>query len=268
VNPDPPASPTSKRAPLTLDLGQGQTLELVYVPAGGFQMGSPDDETDRDSDEPLHAVRIGRPFYLGRFEVTQAQWEAVMEQQPSHFVGDGRRPVESVRWEDCQSFCQRLSKLTGQAVRLPTEAQWEYACRAGTQTRYSGGDQLDVERVNFDWTEGLAGEGIPPGETIPVDRTVANPWGLHGMHGNVREWCRDWYAPYPVDAAPRVDPQGPPRGPQRVLRGGCWDDYSRRCRSAFRHGFRPGDRESCNGLRIMVEIAPSAETGEAGHSGE
>ncbi len=138
----PPAA-TKPRTTLTLDLGQGCTLELVRIPAGTFQMGSPADEPGRDPDEHAHRVRITRPFYLGRTEVTQQQWQAVMTDDPSTFTGDPLRPVESVTWAPARAFCRRLSRRAGRTVTLPTEAQWEYACRAGSQTPYALGAEIE-----------------------------------------------------------------------------------------------------------------------------
>ena len=241
-------------AEITLDLGDDFTLPFVLIPAGEFLMGSPPDEPGRDSDEHLHRVRIRRPFYLGKFEVTQSQWEAVMGEGPSFFHGEAALPVESVRDEQCIEFCRRLSRLARRRVRLPSEAEWEYAARAGTAGAFSCGDELVPHDANFDWSQGGAADVEPSQRTLPVGSFPANPWGLHDMHGNVREWCADWYARDSYQTAPAVDPTGPRQGSQRVLRGGSWDDLPARCRSAYRHGFRPGDREESNGLRVCVEV--------------
>ena len=238
---------------LSFQLGDGVVLELVLVPAGDFWMGSPADERGRDADETRHRVRITRPFYLGKFEVTQAQWDAVTDANPSFFVGDDRQPVDSVDWEMAIAFCRRLSTRIGRTVRLPTEAEWEYACRAGTTTAYGFGHKLPAKMANFDWTHG----GAEPGESI--ERTTAvgtfrpNAWGLYDMHGNVREWCLDYYQRDYYVQSPEHDPRGPRQGTHHVLRGGSWDDYVRRCRSAYRGSHRPGDRDHANGLRVCVE---------------
>ena len=224
------------------------------MPAGSFWMGSPDDQPDRDPDEHRHRVEITRPFYLGRFEVTQGQWASVMDQQPSHFAGDDALPVDSVRWDAAVEFCTRLTAHTGRAVRLPTEAEWEYACRAGTDTRFSTGDRLSPTEANFDFTRNRAAEGQSPEATVPVGSYPPNAWGLYDMHGNVREWCFDWYRRDWYLESPATDPRGPQRGDFHVLRGGGWDDYEGTCRAAQRIGYKPGDREEAIGLRIVVEV--------------
>lgn len=241
---------------LDLRLADDVYLSAVLAPAGDFDMGSPSAERDRDSDELPRRVRISRPFYLGKFEVTQQQWRALMDDNPSFFTGDGQRPVERVSWDDAVRFCRRATEVTGRIVRLPTEAEWEYACRAGAATAYATGDDLEPRDANFDATEGGALGGSPLHETLPVGSHPPNAWGLYDMHGNVREWCADWYGAYPPGRgiSPLVDPVGPMQGDAHVLRGGSWDDYARRCRSAYRHGYRPGDREECNGFRVAVEV--------------
>jgi formylglycine-generating enzyme required for sulfatase activity len=240
----------------TLDfhLGDDQSLALVRVPAGAFIMGSPDDEPGRDPDELAHRVTITRAFYMGIHEVTQSQWQRVMPDNPSFFDDDPRRPVDSVTWEMAEAFCRRLSARVGRTVRLPTEAEWEYACRAGTTTPFSFGDDLLPYEANYDWTHDGANPGDFPHQTMHVASFPANAWGLYDMHGNVREWCVDWYASDTYKRAPNVDPNGPDTGAIHVLRGGGWEDYDRRCRSAYRHGYKPGDRDSCIGFRVCVEI--------------
>ena len=243
-----------------LQLADEVSLELVMIPAGEFHMGSPDDEPGRSADEVAHRVRLSRALLIGRYEVTQRQYEAVMGTNPSFYQGDPQLPVERVTWEQAAEFCRRASQLTGRDVRLPSEAQWEYACRAGTTSPFHFGDDVTPDDVNFDTSEG----GVIPGEslqrTTPVGGYPANCWGLYDMHGNVREWCADWYGPYPRDARMVVDPAGPPTGPAHLLRGGSWDDYSRRCRSAYRCGYRPGDREQCHGFRVVVLSGDAAES--------
>lgn len=240
---------------LALELGKGETLELLLVPVGTFLMGSPKDEPGRDEDEQLHRVRISRPFYLGKYEVTQGQWEAVMDHNPSFFQDEPSLPAETVTWEECEAFCRKLSQRTGRKVRLPTEAQWEYVCRAGTSTPFSFGKEITPLEANYDWSEGGALFVEPLQKTIRVGSFPPNAWGFYDLHGNVREWCSDWYARDYERFSPLTDPTGPASGTVHVMRGGCWDDYSRRCRSAYRHGYRAGDREECNGFRVCVDYS-------------
>jgi formylglycine-generating enzyme required for sulfatase activity len=223
-------------------------------------MGSPETEPGRSSDEIEHPVRLSRAFFIGRHEVTQRQYAAVMDVNPSFYQGDPRLPVERVTWDGAEEFCRRASRLTGRAVRLPSEAQWEYACRAGTTTPFYFGGGVTPEQVNFDTSEGGAIPDDSLQRTTLVGQYPANRWGLSDTLGNVREWCADWYGPYPRDGRSVIDPVGPPTGPAHVLRGGSWDDYSRRCRSAYRYGYRPGDREQCNGFRVVVLIDVAAES--------
>ena len=250
---------------LTLDLGNGVKLELVLIPAGEFVMGLPDSEEERDSDEgPQHRVRIAQPFYMGRYEVTQAQWEAVMGSNPSHFKGDGRLPVENVSWNDCQEFCKRLSAKVGRTVRLPTEAEWEYACRAGTGTPFHFGGTISTDQANYNgkFTYGNGRKGVYREKTTVVGSFAANAWGLHDMHGNVWEWCEDvWhegYAGAPTDGSAWVSGGN---AEYRVLRGGSWDGAPRICRSANRGRSRPDSRYGNIGLRVGVSMAARGTPG-------
>ncbi len=244
----------SSPAELVLALAEGTELALVLIPAGEFAMGSPADEPGRDPDEHLHRVCVSRSFYMSRYEITQEQWGAVIDESPSRFQGKLALPVDSVTWEQAQAFCRRLSDRAGRAVRLPTEAEWEYACRAGTTTPFAFGDTLTKLDANHDWTGGVALSAELVEETMPVGSFAANAWGLHDMHGNVREWCSDWYGGDYYRASPAVDPAGPAAGAFHVLRGGAWEDHARRCRSAYRHGYKPGDRDECIGLRVCVDV--------------
>ena len=250
--------PAASAKTLSLDCGGGVTMELVLVPAGEFMMGSPDKEAQRTSDEgPQHSVRISRAFYMGKYEVTQAQWEAVMGSNPSRFKGDGKLPVEFVSWDDCQEFCRKLSSGTGRTIRLPTEAQWEYACRAGTTTPFSFGQTISTDQANYDGnsTYGNGGKGEYRQKTVPVGSFPPNAWGLHDMHGNIWEWCQDWYGSY--EGSAQVEPAGPSSGPGRVLRGGSWYNNPWNCRSASRDGNTPDYRFDGNGLRVVVVGAAS-----------
>ena len=223
-------------------------------------MGSPAGETGRYDNETQHQVILTRDFYLGKFEVTQAQWKAVMGNNPypSKFIGDNR-PVEKVSWNDAKEFCNKLNdkyagKLpAGYKFDLPTEAQWEYACRAGTTTAFSYGKASDPYIMNFDGNSQLGGgtEGIYRGETVDVGSLgYRNAFGLYDMHGNVYEWCRDWYADYPNRSV--TDPVGPSSGSYHVYRGGSWDNYAKLCRSAYRRSDSPGVRNSYLGFRLAL----------------
>ncbi|HQH73014.1 MAG TPA: formylglycine-generating enzyme family protein, partial [bacterium] len=201
-SPDPTPTPTATPAApqtITIDLptlpADAKPLEMVLIPAGTFVMGSPDSEQDRYSEEgPQHQVTLTKPFYLGKYEVTQAQWQAVMGSNPSHFQGDNL-PVEMVSWNDCQTFIQQLNQLGQGTFRLPTEAEWECACRAGTTWRFSHGNVLEcgdecescTAHDLFMWWCGNSGN-----HTHEVGSKLPNPWGLYDMHGNVWELCNDW----------------------------------------------------------------------------
>ena len=211
-------------------------------------MGSPDSDAEADNNEkPAHHVTISQPFYLGKYPVTQAQWEAVMETNPSQFQGDRNRPVEHVSWEDTQEFIQRLTaKEIGASFRLPTEAEWEYACRAGSPTAYSFGDDRS-QLGAYGWYRDNSGR-----TTHPVGECTPNAWGLYDMHGNVCEWGQDWYGPYTPELLP--DPQGPPWGGRRVVRGGSWLHDAGHCRSAYRGRAAPGGRGGNLGFRCAFSV--------------
>src|SRR5712691_3391855 len=235
--------PQSPAAPKTLHNSIG--MEFVLIPAGTFQMGSNDSDTHND-EKPVHTVRITQPFYLGKYEVTQGQWQAVMGNNPSFFKGDPNRPVEEVSWNDVQEFIRRLhSREGGATYRLPTEAEWEYAARAGTTTRWSFGDEAS-RLGRYAWHEGNAG-----GQTHPVGQLQPNPWGLYDMHGNVWEWVQDWYGSYTSGTA--VDPAGPSWGWDRVRRGGSWNWFNvlGLCSSGRRDSTPPGVRDSDLGFRLL-----------------
>ncbi|MBI4604137.1 MAG: SUMF1/EgtB/PvdO family nonheme iron enzyme [Planctomycetes bacterium] len=236
----------------------GLGMRLAYMPPGEFLMGSPPGEEGRGVDETQHRVRITRPFYLGVTEVTQAQWKAVMGTSPSSFKGD-KLPVEQVSWEDAKEFCRKLSEREGKSYRLPTEAEWEYACRVGTTTPFHTGSTISTSQANYDGndTYGSGQKGVSRHKTVDVGSFPANPWGLHDMHGNVWEWCEDWYGEYPPGEV--ADPKGPSTGVSRVLRGGSWIDGPRFCRSASRYGHVPGVRGSGLGFRVALDLSPITE---------
>jgi len=233
-------------------------IQFVRIPAGTFLMGS--DKTAEElseiygdrvfyfqSEQPQHEVTISQGFWLGKFEVTQAQWRAVMGGNPSYDVGDNL-PVEQVSWNECLEFIERLNALGEGVFRLPTEAEWEYACRAGTTTEFSFGDDLDLLDA-YCWYFTNSGY-----RTHPVGGKSPNPWGLYDMHGNVFEWCKDWYGSEYYAAAPPLDPQGPDDGKYRVRRGGTFARTDSFCRSAFRFWNGPNDHLSNTGLRLVCEI--------------
>ena len=234
---------------LTVDLGKGVKLEMVLIPAGEFLMGSPDSDKVADSDEkPQHRVRITKPFYLGKYLVTQQQWEAVMGSNPSEFKGP-KNPVEEVSWDDCQQYLDKLNKRQGNPASkfvLPTEAQWEYACRAGSKTRYCFGDD-EKQLGEYAWYGANSGD-----KTHPVGEKKPNAWGLYDMHGNVWEWCQDWYDGGYYAKSPTDDPTGPATGSDRVDRGGSWFNPAWGCRSAGRNGYGPGFRDYFLGLRVSL----------------
>jgi len=229
-------------------------LEMIWVEPGTFMMGSPVSEPNRRSDETQHEVTLTKGFWLGKYEVTQSQWREVMGTSPSLFAGDNL-PVEQVSWEDAMSFCAKFTEQESGAARLPagyiyslpTEAQWEYACRAGTTTATAYGDSLSSTQANFNGTYPYNGGVSGPylGKTTNVGSYAANAWGFHDMHGNVYEWCHDWYGDYSDSA---TDPVGPISGADRVRRGGGWLSLGRYCRSAGRTGLAPGVQARPPGL--------------------
>ncbi len=226
-------------------------LPLERIPAGTFLMGSPPDEPERGKDETQHRVTIARPFYMGATLVTAAQYEAVTGGTPAH-GREGELPAE-VSWRSAVRFCQALSKNTGRTFRLPTEAEWEYACRAGTTTPFHTGAQITTDQANFD------GKFVYPGGQLgiyrrgptPVRTFKPNAWGLYDMHGNAYQWCSDWYGKYPEGSA--TDPQGPASGADRVIRGGKYGSGPRYIRSAARYSYTPNNASVVFGFRILLE---------------
>src|ERR1700681_1013064 len=195
-------------------------MKFVWIPPGNFMMGSPKEENGRSADEAQHKVTLTKGFYMGVYLVTQEQWQAVRGNNPSSFEGEKNLPVETVSWGNCQEFIKKLRKIDKKPYRLPTEAEWEYACRAGTTTPFHFGETISTEQANYkgDVTYGNGKKGVFRQKTTPVGSFPANAWGLHDMHGNVFEWCQDLYADYPQKDV--VDPQGPNKGNSHVLRGG------------------------------------------------
>jgi formylglycine-generating enzyme required for sulfatase activity len=233
----------------SFDLGDGVALDFVLVPAGSFTMGSPINEEGHNDDELQHSVTISRSLYMGRFPVTQEQHQTVLGSNPSYFPG-ATNPVEMVSWFDAISFCELLAERFGKAFRLPSEAEWEYACRGETVTAFNTGDRLSTDQANFDGRlgPGSAQAGLSRRSTTPVDMFASNTWGLHDMHGNVWEWCNDWYDAYPNALV--VDPRGPAEGSIRILRGGSWFHGAADARSAQRDALDPGRRHGIYGFRV------------------
>jgi formylglycine-generating enzyme required for sulfatase activity len=217
-------------------------MDFVLIPAGAFPMGS----TDRlEEERPIHEVQISKPFYLSRYPVTQAQWEAMRGGNPSYFQGDGNLPVDSVSWNDVREFIRLLKREEGgSAYRLPTEAEWEYACRAGSADTYCFGNNVH-QLGEYAWYEENAG-----GQSHPVGQRKPNVWGLYDMHGNVYEWVHDWYETTYYQRSPARDPSGPSWGSDRVNRGGCWGHDAWACRSARRGRLTPDARASDTGFRL------------------
>jgi formylglycine-generating enzyme required for sulfatase activity len=239
-------------------------MTLALIPAGTFRMGSPSSEPERSKDEgPQHEVTITRPFYLGIYPVTQREFEIVMGHNPSYFNawkgGGPEHPVENVSWDDAMEFCRKLSaapteKAAGRYYRLPTEAEWEYACRAGLPMPFSSGLTLSSHEANFNgnYPYGPVSRGPYLERTTRVGSYSANPFGLYDMHGNVWEWCSDYYDGSYYRNSPRYDPPGPPTGHLRVVRGGSCYNIGRFCRASYRFGVAPVNRDLDVGMRVVM----------------
>ena len=220
-------------------------MAFVWIEPGTFMMGSPSSESGRDDDEGQHRVTLTKGFYMQTTEVTQGQWKAVMGSNPSYLKNCGDNcSVESVSWNDVQEFIRKLNSRTGGQCRLPTEAEWEYAARAGSSTRFCFGDS-DSGLGSYAWYDGNSGK-----TTHAVARKQPNAWGLYDMHGNVWEWCSDWYGDYPPGSV--TDPEGPSSGTRRVNRGGSWIDDARGCRSALRGRDAPTGLSRNLGFRLAT----------------
>ena len=242
---------------MTIPLADKVDLDMIWIAPGAFTMGSPEDELGRFDDEVQHEVILTRGYWLGKYEVTQAQYKAVMGTNPSHFTGDNN-PVDSVSWFDAKAFCEKLTASEKTAGRLPegyeytlpTEAQWEYACRAGTTTALSSGKNLSAkeecpEMDEVGWYDHNCGQ-----KTHPVGQKLPNAWGLYDMHGNLWEWCLDWESAYPTEAV--SDPTGPGTGRYRVIRGGSWYSWACSCQSALRFSYDSGKGDDDNGFRVAL----------------
>lgn len=264
----------------TEDLGNSIGLDMVFIPEGTFLMGSPEDESDRYENEgPQHEVTVPT-FFIGKFPVTQAQWRIVAEScpqvdrelnpDPANFKGD-QRPVEQVSWFEAVEFCARLTRKTGRQYRLPSEAEWEYACRAGTTTPFYFGETITTDLANYDGTDneekgwkgsyGRGPKGVYREETTEVGSLAnANQYGLYDLHGNVWEWCLDhWHGSYegdpPLDGSPWIFSDEEKTDRNRVLRGGSWFFVPRLCRSACRVNYLPDNRFYSYGFRVVCSAA-------------
>lgn len=232
------AALSSGQKEITLEIGGGATMDFVLVPAGSFEMG--------EKGETYH-VTLTKAFYMGKYEVTQRQYQAVIGNNPSQFKGDNN-PVEQVSWNDAVAFCEKLNAgiPSGAKMALPTEAQWEYACRAGTKTEYYSGDDEEGLK-SIAWYNGNSDK-----KTHPVGEKKPNAFGLYDMSGNVCEWCQDWYGHYPQIAV--TDPSGLEKGSYRVIRGGRWDCNPQYCRSAYRTLDDPSSTDFNFGFRVVMSI--------------
>lgn len=243
-------------------LPSGVTFEMVYIAPGTFMMGSPTDEAGREDSEKQHEVTLTRDYYLGKYIVTQELWEAVTGANPSKWKGTNL-PVERVSWADAMAFCKKLTEMERTAGRLPerwkytlpTEAQWEFACRADTATALNNGKNLDCTDKDCRGESSNLAEVAwydknSDRKTHPVGLKKPNNYGLYDMHGNVWEWCFDWYADYPDD--PVIDPLGPDKGTAHVRRGGSWGYYAKGCRSAARASYSPNYRLESLGFRLAL----------------
>ncbi len=239
-------------------------MKLVLIPAGTFTMGSPVSEKTHSDNELQHDVTISKPYYMGVCEVTQKQWMELMDKNPCAFqgaAGGDDHPVEQVNYADVLEFLKKLSELpeekkAGRVYRLPTEAEWEYACRAGTKTATHYGDSLSSNDANIkgDKPYGKAPEGPTVDKTTKVGSYKPNKFGLYDMHGNVFEWCSDWYDEKYYKTSPKTDPQGPATGEEHVVRGGDWYNMGAVARSAYRHHVTPEVKYWNIGFRAVMNV--------------
>ncbi len=243
---------------MKLDLGGGAVMELALVPAGEFLMGSPDSEKERqDCETPVHKVAISRPFYMGATEVTNAQYRRFRPDHHSEQLDGDEQPALWISWHDADAFCRWLSGKLGRNVRLPTEAEWEYACRAGTTSRFHSGDRVSGVMDSADLPKAAWYGANSKGLSHPVGKLAPNAFGLYDMHGNAWEWCGDWFSEDYYARSPASDPTGPAEGAAKVLRGGSYFYWTHHyCRSAHRYRCRPDAREPVTGFRIVIEPAP------------
>jgi sulfatase modifying factor 1 len=240
--------PSKKEQPKTFTNSIG--MKFVWISPGTFMMGSPKEEKERFGHETQHKVTLTKGFYMGVYTVTQEEWRAVTGKNPGHFKGEKNLPVEQVSWDDCQEFIKKLREKDKKLYRLPTEAEWEYSCRAGTKTPFHFGETISTDHANYNGTfaNGDGKKGVYREKTTPVGTFPPNAVGLFDMHGNVWQWCQDNYGVYLQKDV--VDPQGPKKGDSRVLRGGSWYHHPRHCRSASRVESEPDIRDDVIGFRL------------------
>jgi sulfatase modifying factor 1 len=289
VPPTPvPAAPAVVKPAWASDSGKDQygtwadlkiadvTQRFRWIQPGTFTMGSPQAEKDAVvasepgfkywvAKEVPHHVTLTQGFWLADSTCTQALWLAITGSNPANFTESPQNPVETVSWDDCQQFLSQLNdRVSGGGFRLPSEAQWEYACRAGTTTAFSFGSTITPEQVNYNGNVpfGGAAKGLYRQKTVPVKSLPPNAWGLYEMHGNVWQWCNDWYDEYSGSAV--RDPAGPSSGSFRVFRGGSWLSTARCCRSAYRGGVTPGYRDSNLGFRVAAQATPESRQVQSG----
>ncbi len=232
-------------------------LKLKWIPAGAFVMGSPHNERGRHMNEKEHKVTISKGFWIGVYEVTQGQWKAIMNHNPAYFQKGDNYPVESVTWLQVQIFCDKLNEMTsssrpeGYVFALPSEAQWEFAARAGTSSALNNGKNLSDEKYNCDFLNEIGWYDYhhKNQSTHPVGMKKPNAWGLYDMHGNVSEWCSDWWGSYHGEY---VDPHGPKKGALRDVRGGSWGNSAQICRSGYRSSFAPDKMSFFLGMRLAL----------------
>ena len=249
----------------SVDLGDGVKMDFVLIPAGEFHMGSSTVEAKRDRNEgPAHEVILSKPFYIGKFEVTQQQYKqvfgsTVFAQVDFEFKGD-TLPAETVSGYEVEKFVKDLSKAQKKTFRLATEAEWEFACRAGTTTPFNFGVTITPENANYDggtWVYPGGRKGLNMKRTVDVGLYPANAFGLHDMHGNVWEWCSDWWNSGYYKETPTKDPKGPPAGKEWVIRGGGWKSNPEKTRSAERDANKPSGRQKVIGFRVVLEVDTS-----------
>jgi len=240
-----------------IQLDEKTSMTFVYIPAGKFIMGAPPTEYRKEFDEdPVHEVIITKGFYMGKYEVTQRQYLAIMKYHSGFVFAGDDRPAENVEWHSAKVFMRKMELKSGLKFRFPTEAQWEYACRAGTETAFNTGNTINPDQANYNcrysYLEGLKGLAID--ETKPVGSYKPNAFGLYDMHGNVSEWCQDWYQVNAYKRTTKEDPQGPDKGLSKVIRGGSWKDGPQTLRSAERASRIPGADRGFVGFRVVMPL--------------
>ncbi len=231
-------------------------IVLVLIPPGEFTMGSPETEPERETDEPRRAMKIEAPFYLGETEVTVGEWKRVYETEPGIPASDETLPIGAVTWHLAMEFIAALNQEGEAGWRLPTEVEWEYACRAGTTTIFSFGDNITTDQVNYDGRSPYdrTPKGLRRDGPVPVRSLPANPWGLYEMHGNAFEWCAEFYVAHPERDVPPTKP-----GASRSIRGGAWNSRARETRSAYRDGYPPASSGAKYGFRVARSLTASGE---------